>query len=185
MPVEPMVSSLDISHCFSREDIRRVVTETFLNEVAGTGKGDATTRYRYNVYQVSANKYVYLSRPTHLNKGFDFTVCVDGELFPSKSNKHGRMTNSNKPSHYAILEDLKGKKQENKEKYNILSQIIKKIYNIQPITEKNPSFSIGYDVRMLLSIINWLFIEQDITYWNYSGRNMLMSGILEIDEDTL
>lgn len=184
MPIEPTVLSLDISHCNSREDIRKFVTETFLDEVAGKGNGVEISKYRYNVYEISEGKYIFLNRPAHLNKGFDFTVCVDDERFPSKPNKNGKITYSNRPSHYAILEDLKNKKQESNEKYRILLNVIKKIYNIKPITEEIPSFSTGYDVNMLLSIINWLFIEQDITYWNYSGRNMLMSGVLKISEET-
>lgn len=180
MPIEPIVLSLDISDCTSREDIRKVVTEAFLKEVAGTGKGVETSKYHYNVYKLSESKYVYLSRPAHLNKGFDFAVCVNDETFPSKPNKYGKIISSNKPSHYAILEDLKSKKQENEEKYKILLAIIKNIYDVKPITEEIPSFSTGYDVKMLLTIIKWLFIEQDITYWNYSGRKMLMDSINDI-----
>ena len=36
---------------------------------------------------------------------------------------------------------------------------------------------IGRPVEMLLKVIKWFFIEQDIRYWNYSGRNMLKNGI--------
>lgn len=184
MPAETTVLSLDISHCNSREDVRKFVTETFLDEVAGTGNGGETSKYRYNVYEISEGKYVFLNRPAHLNKGFDFTVCVDYKSFPSNPNKNGKITYSNKPSHHAVLEDIKNKKQENEEKYKILLNIIKNIYALKPITEEIPSFSTGYDVKMLLAIIKWLFIEQDITYWNYSGRKMLMDRILKTREET-
>jgi hypothetical protein len=30
---------------------------------------------------------------------------------------------------------------------------------------------------MIIKTIKWLFIEQDIRYWNYSGRDMLWSGV--------
>ncbi len=176
------VCTLDISHCNSREDIRKYVTTVFLNEVAGNGKGEQTSKYRYNVYKICDGKYVYLSRPAHLNKGFDFTVCVDDESFPAKPNSKGNITHSNKPSHYCILKDLQTKKAENKQKYERLLDIINKIYAVQPVNDDIPSFSTGYNVRMLLSIIEWLFIEQDITYWNYSGRKMLMDSINSIEE---
>lgn len=176
------IRSLDISHCSSKEDIRKYVTTIFLDEVAGNGTGEEVSKYHYNVYKISDNKYVYLSRPAHLNKGFDFTVCVNGETFPSKPNKNGRITYNNRPSHFAILEDIKLKKHEDEEKYSILLQIIKKTYNVQPITEEIPYFFSGYDVKMLLEIIKWLFIEQDITYWNYSGRKMLMDSIDGIED---
>ena len=70
----------------------------------------------------------------------------------------------------------------NKQKYERLLDIINKIYAVQPVNDDIPSFSTGYNVRMLLSIIEWLFIEQDITYWNYSGRKMLMDSINSIEE---
>lgn len=178
-----VVRFLDISQCDSRETIRECVTETFLSEVAGTGNGVLTSKYRYNVYQLSDNRFVYLSRPAHLNKGFDFTVCVDDERFPSKPRSNGRILFSNKPSHYFIIEDLKIKKNENIEGYGRLLQIIRKIYEIQPVEDNEiPSFNDGCDVSLLLVIIKWLFIEQDITYWNYSGRKMLMNSINEIGE---
>ena len=34
---------------------------------------------------------------------------------------------------------------------------------------------------MLLKILKWLFIEQDVTYWNYDGGQMLR---MAIDEET-
>lgn len=182
MPIEPIVLSLDVSHCTSREDIRKVVTEAFLKEVAGTGKGVETSKYHYNVYKLSESKYVYLSRPAHLNKGFDFTVCVNDETFPSKPNKNGKITYSNRPSHDCILKDLQAKKSEDIRKYRTLLSIIHQIYEVQCVTNNIPSFITGYDVKMLLTIIKWLFIEQDITYWNYSGRKMLMDSINDIGE---
>lgn len=30
----------------------------------------------------------------------------------------------------------------------------------------------GEETIRILKAIKWLFIEQDIRYWNYSGRNM-------------
>ena len=38
-------------------------------------------------------------------------------------------------------------------------------------------FQKGFPVEMLLKILKWLFIEQDITYWNYDGRKMLRVAI--------
>ena len=34
------------------------------------------------------------------------------------------------------------------------------------------SFSKGPPVDHIVKVIKWLFIEQDIRYWNYSDRNM-------------
>jgi hypothetical protein len=39
------------------------------------------------------------------------------------------------------------------------------------------SISIGLPIDELLHIIKWLFIEQDLTYWLQTGRDMLMAKI--------
>jgi hypothetical protein len=44
--------------------------------------------------------------------------------------------------------------------------------------DKN-AFHQGFPVEMVLKILKWLFIEQDITYWNYDGRQMLRMAINE------
>jgi hypothetical protein len=38
----------------------------------------------------------------------------------------------------------------------------------------------GYPVDMVLKLIKWFFIEQDINYWNVSGRNKFMGAVNEI-----
>ena len=43
------------------------------------------------------------------------------------------------------------------------------------------SFKTGLPVDHIVKVIKWLFIEQDITYWNTSGRSMLMNHLLEQD----
>ena len=35
----------------------------------------------------------------------------------------------------------------------------------------------GWPVDQLLYIIKWLMVEQDVTYWLQTGRDMLMSAI--------
>lgn len=35
-------------------------------------------------------------------------------------------------------------------------------------------------IAIILLAIKWLFIEQDITYWNWSGRNMLYNQLIEM-----
>ena len=35
----------------------------------------------------------------------------------------------------------------------------------------------GLNVELLVKVLKWLFIEQDIRCWNYSGREMLWAGL--------
>ena len=42
----------------------------------------------------------------------------------------------------------------------------------------------GYAFEHVLKTIKWLFIEQDITYWNWSGRAMLYSAITRKIQET-
>lgn len=48
---------------------------------------------------------------------------------------------------------------------------------------KNINFSdadgILRPLPILLLTLYWLFIEQDITYWNTSGRKMLMDSLMK------
>jgi hypothetical protein len=40
-------------------------------------------------------------------------------------------------------------------------------------------FHEGLPIDMLLKVLKWLFIEQDVTFWNYYGRGKLRVGIKE------
>ena len=35
-------------------------------------------------------------------------------------------------------------------------------------------------IETILKTIKWLFIEQDITYWSFSGRAMLFNGLQNV-----
>lgn len=56
----------------NRIEIRKVVVGILLEEEAGTGKGDLTSRYTYIVEELEDGREVYLRRPAWLKKGFDF-----------------------------------------------------------------------------------------------------------------
>jgi hypothetical protein len=86
------------------------------------------------------------------------------------------------PSHSNIFTDLSLKKLSDPSMYTKVSNIIQRIYNcedISPSKFKNLQFGMGYPVDGILMSIKWLFIEQDVTYWNWSGRAMLFNGLLE------
>ena len=164
----------------TRADYRRTLTELFLSEAPGAP--GLPTKYEYNVEKDNAGNIIYLKRPTNLNKGFDFEVRVSNMRF-KHINKNGRISYSNRPSHDNIIDDLAEKKAEDSSQFTLLLTVIDAIFNcveIDPQIYCKFSFRSGYPVDMICKCIKWLFIEQDITYWNWSGRNMQYNGIKNV-----
>lgn len=166
---------LDISNIGSRKRIRERVVYEFLEEEPGSGSGDLSSKYRYHVETLEDGKRIVLTRPAYLNKGFDFVVRVEGINFNTK----GARLRDN-PNHPDIIEDLVRKRAENPKLYGELFGLIQKVHACEEVTRNDYShlyFETGYATDLILLVVKWLFIEQDITYWNFSGRNMFMSKI--------
>lgn len=158
-----------------RTSIRKQVIMEFLNEEPGTGKGDDCSKYVYVVETITDSKKVILKRPANLNKGMDFTVHVENVRFKEKGIV-------DIPSHTDILTDLEGKKKSEPEKYKEIVPIIHKIYKCENVSQqelKKTHFRSGHSIEIILMAMKWLFIEQDVTYWNWSGRSMLFSALKE------
>lgn len=159
----------------NREEFRKIIVNTFLSENGGYWKDGIkhVTRYRYNVESANGKK-IYLLRPAHLNKGMDFQVCAED----FKKFKNGK---DKPPSHTDVLEDLKLKKSKDPKKFSELRELIDKVWSCKEPDDvvKNVvlNFNSGTSVEMILKILKWLFIEQDMTYWNYDGRTMLKHAI--------
>lgn len=163
----------------NREDVRKEVISLFLLEQPGTGTGDDCSRYWYTVEQIE-NYSILLKRPVPLNKGFDFTVNIVGLYFK----KNRRYTN---PSHNDIISALTFVKKSDPTRYKSVRKALENIYNCQAYDESSVKglFFTDYEgtnhpIEIILLAIKWLFIEQDIRYWNWSGRGMLWSGIKDI-----
>lgn len=151
--------------------------KTFLYEISGTGTGDDASRYQYNVEQWG--KYgIFLKRPTQLNKGFNFTVNIDGLFFK----KNRRYPN---PSHQDILNALSDCKTNFSNLYPSIAQKLQQIYDCSHVS-LTPSGATFYDyagtphpIEIILLAVKWLFMEQDCAYWNYSGRAMFYNVLHE------
>lgn len=157
-----------------RNLFRKQLIGFFLNETPGTGRGVDTSKYQYIVKKIHGHD-AYLSRPAQFNNGFDFTLNVSNINF---NNSGGRSTT--RPTHKNILDDLSGKKNENPALYSKFLTEITNIYNCQPTKTIHFAFVHGYLCEIILECIKWLFVEQDVTYWNYSGRAMFYDSILYI-----
>ena len=158
----------------SRKDFRDNLILEFLKEEAGTGKKELSSKYRYYVEILKNDKRIYLSRPTNLNKGMDFTVHLEKTEFRVKGAYKDR------PKHQEIIEDLVQKRIENSFEYEKVKKILNKLYNCEFVNEEEYSniyFEMGIEIEGILKIVKWLFLEQDVTYWNYSGRVMLYQSL--------
>lgn len=156
-----------------RSDQRRKLTEKWLEE-------GQYTDYRYNVETCEDGTKVYLLRPTWLNKGFDFQVNVEAFQSQTRSAKGGT---KEMPSHEDVMDDLDKKLKQNRDLGSTLFAAVCDVYDcVEPdeVMQKRPElrkFKTGMPVDKTLRIVKWLFIEQDLTYWLQTGRNMLMSAI--------
>ena len=176
MPLYEITYNL-ISH--NRKDIRKELTELFINEEPGTGKEELSSKYHYIVETYDSSSIV-IKRPAGLNKGYDFTVNVDNFYFKGMGRRHRN------PSHKDVCSVLEYAKINYADDYEKVSFQINNIYNCNEydFSEINHLKFIDSDgverpIAIILLVIKWLFIEQDITYWNWSGRNMLMNGLIE------
>ncbi len=160
-----------------RFTMRENLIQTFLGEQPGTGNGNNASRYRYNVEQFG-NYSIFLNRPTQLNKGFDFTVNING-LFFKKNRRYSS------PSHQDIIDALTDCKINFPHIYPSIAQKLQQIYDCEPVFPV-PSGGTFCDytgnrhpIEIILLAVKWLFMEQDCAYWNYSGRAMFYNVLRE------
>lgn len=159
-----------------RNKVRMAVVNELSKEEPGKGKDQLASRYTYYVETLSDGNRVYLRRPANLHNGFDFIICVENYNFSPTGRKR------NYPKHDDIIADLKSKKAEDESGYMKLFSVLEDVYNCKNIRNKDMiiDFTSGYSSELIIKTLKWLFIEQDIRYWNYSGRDMLWSGIKNI-----
>ena len=144
------------------------------------------SHYRYTVATCADGTEIFISRPTNRNKGFDFTIHIRGWTAPYRRSKNGKRPRRNTmPRHEDIFSDLKRKRKRDPKQFERLCKAIWEVYQcVEPskaIGENEFQFKgCGLEVDVLLHVLKWLFIEQDLTYWNGVGRRMLMEGIAKI-----
>lgn len=163
----------------SRNEVRKRVVNEFMEEEPGTGRGEDSTRYHYYVEQLSNGDRIYLSRPAVRRWGFDFVIHVENVDF---NRGNGRCRD--RPKHDDIYHDLEMKKRNEPREYRRLLSLIRRVHecNEVPVRRiRGLRFATGLPVDLLLGVIKWFFIEQDIRYWNYSGRNEFVHGIPDFD----
>ena len=177
------MSRYEIIHSFSNEgtrnEVRMRVVHFLESELPGTGKDEAATHYTYYVETLSNGDRVYLQRPANLYNGFDFLVCVENANY-AKTGKRKR----NYPKHSDFADDLELKKASDPVMYKSLWLLIKKVFECHDVSEEEIAavcFTVGLPVDHIVKTIKWLFIEQDIRYWNYSGRSMTWEIIPDAD----
>lgn len=163
----------------TRKTIRDEVITLFLCEDPGTGNGALCSKYFYTVEHYG--KYsIIIERPAWLNKGFDFTVSI-----PFSDHMFGGKRVHSNPSHQDVIIALLYSRTHYSSTFDRVKSLIQLVYDCQ-----KPSFSqqtsLGFfsdrngnlhPIEVIILAIRWLFIEQDVTYWNWSGRNMLYTAL--------
>lgn len=163
---------LNIDNIRSREEARKFLLITYSIE-------DCHVKTRYYVETLANGKRIYLERPTFLNKGCDFVLFAEDVITFQNGNDKA-------PSHNDVLQDLTTKKRAlTTEQYAELLEAIKCIYELRPYSEAEKHVKdlppIEWSYELLLKLLRWLFIEQDITYWAGDGREMLYTAILAVE----
>ena len=156
------------SNSGSRNEVRMRVVDALAAETPGTGNGEDASKYIYYVETLNSGDRVYLQRPANLHNGFDFMYALKTPTMLCRGSEEGTS-----PSTKTWLWIYK-QKAENEEMYAVHG-LLRRVFECEDVSDdemdSNP-FSTGLPVDHILKAIKWLFIEQDIRYWNYSGRNM-------------
>jgi len=176
-------NKIEIEKPLARNEIVKKVVDTFIKtEYQKKGKG---VSFLYPVEKLPDDKQLFIVRPGH-KKNFDFKVEVTEEMGLAEG------------THTQIALDLRGKRIENQQKFELLLAAISKIYhcsenNVNRLLKTHPdiqmAFRTGSEVEVVLKIVKWLFIMEDIVYWDNEGRAFLYNFLVyvanESDENRL
>ena len=174
---------IQIKGSLSRHEIVQKVINTFINtEHQQRGRG---VQFWYPVEQLSGNAQLlpentclFILRPGGLQKwNFDFKVNVTPDMGLQKG------------THGHIASDMISKKNEDPQEFKELLDALTQIYgclenDVDQVLSKysnlHTAFQTGAKVEVLLKVLKWMFIMEDIVYWNYDGRAKLYSYLKEL-----
>ncbi|HVU37451.1 MAG TPA: hypothetical protein VHC95_03895 [Opitutales bacterium] len=153
----------------NRAKTRITMLEHWMREDPGTD--EIRNTYTYFVEMLSDGSRIFLKRPAYKNKGCDFVILCEGFNLslagnpkpPSQNKLIGEITELASPSPAHKEQILKG---------------IYKVWlceNPDEVLASLPLFQGNLIAERALKLAKWLFIEQDVTYWTESGRNMLLA----------
>lgn len=164
--------NLHLPNVGGRNWLRMQLVNILGQEPPGAGTGELASRHIYYVECLNSGKRIYLRRPANLHNGFDFMICVEGYNFAAPGQKY-----RDNPKHEDILADLQLKLAEEPYKYRTLYTALATTHACFEFSVNNelPVFESGLASDLIVKLMKWFFIEQDIRYWNYSGRDMLWS----------
>lgn len=171
---------IEIKDSLPRHEIVKKVVNTFIEtEYHNKGKG---VIFRYPVENLPDGQ-LFIVRPGY-KKNFDFKVDIPLEITLGKERQK------------EIAFDLRKKNLTNPRKFKAFLQAIAEIYHcrendVNVVLRKyralRTPFKTGLKVESLLKIIKWLFIMEDIIYWDSQGRaflyNFLRYAASETDVD--
>lgn len=163
---EKVLPPIEIKDVATRHEIVQKIVNIFINsEHQERGRG---VRFRYPVERFSDGTQLFIIRPGGLQKwNFDFKVDVKPAMGLGKG------------THKDIELDIRNKRNENPANFSELMLAITRIYecsetDVDRVLEEYPnlpeSFKSGANVEVLLKVLKWMFIMEDIVYWNYDGR---------------
>jgi hypothetical protein len=162
---------LAISGDLERHEVVRKVVNHFIDtEYAQKGKG---VIFKYPVEKFSDGSTLMIERPGH-KKNFDFKVVIEA-FYGIQSGKHAELAS-----------DLKSKAEESPSTFKELWCVISELYHcresdvdrlLQIHTSLAQGFTSGAHVETFVKILKWLFIMEDIVYWDNEGRAFLYNWL--------
>lgn len=170
---------IEIKGSLARHKIVKKVVNTFIKtEYRKKGKG---VIFQYPVENLP-NGQLFIARPGH-KKNFDFKVDVVANFGLGGG------------SHREIAMDLRNKEQENQQKFEVLLDAITEIYDCsendvdiilqkQKYSDLNKLFQTGARIEVILKFVKWLFIMEDIVYWDNEGRAFLFNFLRYVAKET-
>lgn len=156
--------AIKISEPIGRFEIIKKVVNAFID--FEKDKKERGIEFRYPVEDLSNAEKLYIHRPG-VKWNFDFKV----EIPINCGLEEGR--------HDQIAWFLRRIKKQEKEKFNKLWEMISNLYHcknndVDSMLRENPiSYEENPKPHILLKVIKWLFIMEDIIYWHYEGRAFL------------
>lgn len=171
---------IKISEPIARFEIVKKVVNAFIEfEKDKKARG---IKFTYPVEDLSDGEKLYVHRPG-VKWNFDFRVKIPINC-GLEEGRHDQI---------ALL--LRKINKQDEEEFNKLWQMITNLYccvnnDVDSMLIENPmSYKGGPKTDILLKVIKWLFIMEDIIYWHYEGRaflyNFFAYVINEQDDDRL